>query len=91
MNCEWDEIKRQANIQKHGIDFSDVPELFDGEVVIIPDTRFEYGENRYIALGVLKGRVMVIAYTERGDNIRIISVRKATKNEQIYYFEQLAN
>jgi uncharacterized protein (DUF4415 family) len=49
----------------------------------------EYGESRYIALGILKGRVVVVAYTERDDNIRIISARKATKNEQIYYFEQL--
>jgi len=91
MSYEWDEQKRQINVKKHGVDFIDVPELFDGDVVIIPDERFDYGENRFIVIGVLKSQVLVVAYTERGDNIRIISARKATKNEQIYYFQQISN
>ena len=91
MSYEWDEPKRRANLQKHGIDFIEVPELFDGDLVIVQDTRFDYGESRYIAIGILKRRVIVVAYTERDDNIRIISARKATKNEQIYYFEQISN
>ncbi|MCG2786129.1 MAG: BrnT family toxin [Anaerolineae bacterium] len=91
MSYEWDEQKRQINVKKHGIDFSDVPEIFDGDVVIIPDERFDYGENRFIAIGVLNSQVLVVAYTERGDNIRIISARKAMKNEQIYYFQQVSN
>ena len=91
MSYEWDEQKRQINVKKHGIDFSDVPEIFDGDVVIIPEERFDYGENRFIAIGVLNSQVLVVAYTERGDNIRIISARKAMKNEQIYYFQQVSN
>jgi len=91
MSYEWDEQKRQINVKKHGVDFIDVPEIFDGDVVIIPDERFDYGENRFIVIGVLKSQVLVVAYTERGDNIRIISARKATKNEQIYYFQQISN
>jgi uncharacterized DUF497 family protein len=91
MNYEWDEQKRQINVIKHAIDFIDIPELFDGAVVIIPDERFDYGENRFIVIGFLKSQVLVVAYTERGDNIRIISARKATKNEQIYYFQQVTN
>jgi len=91
MSYEWDERKRRTNVKKHGIDFIDVPELFDSDVVIIPDERFDYGEPRFIAIGILKNLVVVIAYTERDETIRIISARKATKNEQIYYFQEIAN
>jgi len=91
MSYEWDVRKRRANVKKHGIDFIDIPEVFDGDVVILPDERFDYGEPRFIAIGILKSQVVVVAYTERGENIRIISARKATKNEQIYYFQEIAN
>ena len=91
MSYEWDERKRRANVKKHGIDFIDVPEVFDRDVVILPDERFDYAETRFIGIGILKSQVVVVAYTERGENIRIISARKATKNEQIYYFQQIAN
>jgi uncharacterized DUF497 family protein len=91
MSYEWDEQKRQINVKKHGVDFNDVPEVFDGDTVTIPDERFDYGENRFIVIGILKNMVVVVVYTERGENIRIISARKATKNEQIYYFQQISN
>ena len=91
MSYEWDEQKRQINLNKHGVDFNDVPVIFDGDIVIIPDERFDYGENRFVVIGGLKSQIVVVAYTERGDNIRIISARKATKNEQIYYFQQISN
>jgi uncharacterized protein len=91
MNYEWDEHKRQANVKKHGIDFVDVPELFDGDIIIIPDERLDYGETRFIGIGMLRNQIVVVAYTERGENIRIISARKATKNEQIYYLKQISN
>jgi uncharacterized DUF497 family protein len=88
---EWDEQKRQTNIRTHGIDFEDVPSLFDGYTVTVEDTRFAYGETRYITLGLLNGRALAIAHTERGEKIRIISARKATKYEEISYFEQITN
>jgi uncharacterized protein len=91
MSYEWDERKRRTNIKKHGIDFIDVSQVFDNDVVLLPDERSDYGETRFIAIGILKTQVVVVAYTERGENIRIISARKATKNEQIYYFQQIAN
>ena len=91
MRYEWDQQKRQTNIKKHGIDFMDIPELFDSDIVILPDERFDYGESRFIVIGILKNQVAVVVYTERDDNIRIISARKATKNEQIYYFKQISN
>ena len=91
MSYEWDEEKRQSNIQKHGVDFIDIPDIFDGEIVILPDERFDYGESRFIVIGILRNQIVVAAYTERNDNIRIISARKATKNEQIYYFQQITD
>jgi uncharacterized protein len=91
MSYEWDEQKRQANVKKHGIDFVDIPELFDHDIVVLPDERFNYGETRFIVIGILRNQVVVVAYTECSENIRIISARKATKNEQIYYFQQISN
>jgi hypothetical protein len=91
MEFEWDENKRLTNIRQHGIDFVDVPEIFDRETVTIEDDRFEYGEERFITFGLLQGWVVAVVHTERDDRIRIISARKATKYEQRAYFEQIAN
>ena len=91
MEFEWDENKRKTNIRKHGIDFVDIPVVFDGETVTIEDERFAYGEQRFVTLGLLQGRVVAVVHTERADHIRIISARKATKYEQRSYFSQIAN
>ena len=91
MKYTWDETKRQANIEKHGIDFADVPPMFDGDVFTIEDLRFDYGETRYITFGLLQYRVIVVAHTENDDVIRIISARKVTKNEEKDYFEEIGN
>jgi uncharacterized DUF497 family protein len=91
MTFEWDETKRLTNLRKHGIDFADVPLIFNGYIVTFEDDRFDYGEQRLITLGLLQGKVVVVVHTEREELIRIISVRKATKNEQQIYFEQFSN
>ena len=88
---EWDEDKRLANIHKHAIDFQDATTIFEGEIVTVEDTRFDYGEQRFITLGLLKGRVIAVVHTEREDKIRIVSARKATKYERITYFKHVAN
>ena len=62
---EWDEAKRRANVRKHGIDFVDVPSVFRGVTVTLADTRFDYGETRFVTLGLLKRRVVVVAHTEQ--------------------------
>jgi uncharacterized DUF497 family protein len=87
---DWDEYKRLTNIQKHAIDFEDITAVFNGNIVTVEDNRFDYGEQRFITLGLLKGRVIAIVHTERGAITRIISARKATNYEQITYFEQIA-
>jgi len=89
MRYEWGEAKRLANIEKHGIDFADVPPMFDGDVLTIQDQRFDYDEIRYLTFGLLKFRVIVVAHTDEVDVIRIISARKATKNEEKLYFEEI--
>ena len=89
MQFEWDEAKRLSNIRRHGIDFVEVPPLFDDDTVTVEDTRITYSEQRFVTLGLLKGRVLVVVHTERGDKIRLISARKATKYEKDSYFEQI--
>ncbi|MFB2918305.1 MULTISPECIES: BrnT family toxin [Aerosakkonema] len=89
MEFEWDEAKRLANLRKHGVDFVDVPAVFDGDIVTVEDDRFNYGEQRFITLGLLQGQVVAIVHTERDDITRIISARKATRYEQRTYFEQI--
>jgi uncharacterized DUF497 family protein len=91
MDFEWDEDKRQANIRKHGIDFVDVPAVFDGYTMTVEDTRFAYEELRYVTIGLLQGRVVAVAHTERGGKIRIISARKATRYEEISLFKQITD
>ena len=91
MRFEWDEAKRESNLLKHGIDLVDVEKVFVGETVTILDDRFDYGEERFITLGLLDERVVVILHTERDDLIRLISARKATRNEEINYFQEIAD
>lgn len=89
---EWDETKRKANIAKHGIDFPDVSEMFSSLMLVGPDSRKDYGETRKIGFGFIRGRLMVVAFTEREPNsIRIISARKANKREEAYYQEAVAD
>ena len=91
MEYQWDETKRLTNLRKHGIDFTDVPALFDGDILMVEDERLDYGEQRFVTFGLLKGRVIAVVHTERENHIRIISARKATKYEQQTYFKQLSN
>jgi uncharacterized protein len=91
MRFEWDEAKRRSNIRRHGIDFVGIDQLFASETVTILDDRFHYSDTRFITVGRFKGRVVVVAHTETNEVIRIISVRKATKNEETNYFKEIAN
>ncbi|WP_009633970.1 BrnT family toxin [Synechocystis sp. PCC 7509] len=91
MEYEWDEAKRLANLRKHGVDFVDVPAVFDGDILTVEDNRYSYGEQRFVTFGLLQGRVIAVVHTELKDYTRIISARKATKYEQRTYFEQFSN
>jgi uncharacterized DUF497 family protein len=92
MTFEWDEGKNQLNIGKHGLDLADGEELFNGRLplLVAPDTAEEYGEDRWIGIGTINGRVVVVIFTERGpDAIRLISLRKANQEEKRRYEEVL--
>ncbi len=87
MKLEWDERKRVANWRKHGLDFALARELFNAEPLRVPDTQEDYGEERWIAIGQIKGRVVTAAFVERGaDTIRILSLRKASRKEKQTYY-----
>jgi uncharacterized protein len=87
----WDDTKRRANLKKHGIDFVDAEKIFRGVTLTAEDTREAYGEQRFFTLGLLDDQVVSVTHTERGNNIRIISIRKATKHEARHYFSQIVN
>ena len=90
MKYVWDNSKNKVNIQKHGIDFVDVPSMFQHPMVTFIDQRKDYGEDRWIGIGILKTILAVVVFTEPDHNtIRIISVRKATKNEDKIYRDEI--
>lgn len=90
MQYEWDEAKNRSNFAKHGLDFADAEEVLTGPCVTFADGRFDYGEVRLITLGVLAGRIVVIAHAPRGENgTRVISMRKANRREQEIYQKRL--
>ncbi|MFP4671498.1 MAG: BrnT family toxin [Desulfohalobiaceae bacterium] len=91
MHFEWDDNKRASNLEKHGIDFQDAVKFFDSDVICFEDNRQNYGEQRYIAIGKVEGRLIVTAYTYRNRNIRILSMRKANARERRFYARYIKN
>jgi uncharacterized protein len=92
MNFEWDENKNSENIRKHGFDFADAWEIFELPMLAVADTREAYSENRFVGVGFLRQRVVLIVFAIReGDTIRIISLRKALKHERERFGEHLRN
>jgi uncharacterized DUF497 family protein len=89
MRFEWDEAKRQSNIKRHGIDFVELKKVFEGETVTLLDDRYAYGETRLLTLGLMKGTVIAVSHTETDEVVRIISARKAQKDEEITYFKEV--
>jgi uncharacterized DUF497 family protein len=81
MDIEWDETKRAANQAKHGVDFPAAARILEGGPLIFADERRDYGEARYVALGKLADRLLVVVFTLRGSAVRIISARKANARE----------
>ncbi len=91
MRFQWDERKRRANLRVHGLDFRDAPRVFEGPTFTFEDDRFVYPDQRFVTLGFLGGIAVSIVHTETRELIRIISFRKATRNEEAILFESLKN
>ncbi len=90
MRYEWDEAKNRSNYEKHGLRFEDASTVFAGPCVTFEDDRVDYGEERFITLGLLDGRAVAIAHTLRGVANRIISMRKANRREKEIYEKRLS-
>ena len=89
MLFEWDERKRQSNLQNHGIDFVRAAKMFRNPILERLDDREDYGEDRWVAIGHWENFYMVVVYTWRGENRRIISAWKAGRYEQEAYNNQI--
>jgi uncharacterized protein len=90
LKFEWDEAKAKSNFKVHEVSFELATTVFDDAFAVGRlDDREDYGEHRFVIVGMAKGQVLLlVAYTERDDRIRIISARKVTKNEQNQYFKE---
>jgi len=86
MHFTWDEKKRRANLAKHGLDFADAEQVFAGPLLLVEDDRRDYGEQRMIGIGMLGFLVVLIVHVESNDQIRIISMRKATSDESALFY-----
>jgi len=92
MKIEWDEAKNRANIRKHGFDFADTEEMFQGALLAEPDAREDYRERRWRGIGMIGGRIVQVVFCELGpDAIRILSLRKATSRERQEFEKALQN
>jgi hypothetical protein len=87
----WDEPKRRTNLRKHGLDFRDAEQVFEGVTYTYQDDRFGYEEERFVTLGLVREIAVSLVHTEEGDHIHVISMRKATKREREIYFKSVAN
>ncbi|PYQ42622.1 MAG: hypothetical protein DMF77_12360 [Acidobacteria bacterium] len=87
---EWDPQKGRGNIRQHGVDFADAVAMFEDErAITMRDDLTAVDEQRWVTLGRdTRGRILVVAYTGRGDRIRIFSARRATASERRQYLEE---
>ena len=86
MRYEWDQAKARANERKHAVSFEEAASVFRGCCLHRSDSRRDYGEARFIALGLdSNGVVLNVVYTHRGEAIRIISAWKASRHEREAY------
>lgn len=84
---EWDERKNKINQEKHGISFENAKRVFEGLILKNADTRFDYNEPRFRAIGSVEDLIMVVIYTVREGLIRLISARLANQKEREAYYE----
>jgi uncharacterized DUF497 family protein len=90
MEFEWNKNKAASNLSKHGVSFDEARTVFDDNFYVdFYDPDYSYDEHRYIIVGQsAQNRVLIVSYTERGDAIRLISARKATRKEREMYEER---
>jgi hypothetical protein len=90
MIYQWDPDKAKANVKKHGIEFADAVGIFDDPEAITREDPDSEGEQRFLSIGLdILGRTIVVAYTYRGEAFRLISARRATKQEIRIYEKRI--
>ena len=82
MGFQWDEAKSKANEAKHDVSFAEASMVFRGRFLSQQDARRDYGEARFVALGMSQGRLLRVVYTRRDGDIRIISAWKASSHDR---------
>ena len=89
LGFEWDDDKARSNRAKHGVSFEEAATVFaDPPSLTIPDPAHSQAEDRFVIMGSsYQGRLLVVVHTERGDNIRVISARRASRRERKVYEE----
>jgi len=86
---EWDDAKASSNLRKHGVSFATARAVFcDPFAIERLDDRQAYGEERFVIVGTVDARLLTVAYTLRGDRVRIISARGAEPDEHRQYHEE---
>ena len=86
---KWDPAKNALNKRLHGISFEEASRIFENEILGWPDERFDYGEERWIAIGVAGEKEIVVTYVEQEDHRRIISARETTRRERTLYWRTI--
>lgn len=89
MEFEWNPDKAALNVEKHSVSFQEAATVFNDPLsATFPDPNHSIGESRYIIIGISRfGQLLVVAHTDRGEKTRIISARKATRQEKRFYEE----
>jgi len=90
VSITFDSAKRLATLENRGLDMADAGDVFAGVTMTVEDDRHDYGEVRFITIGTLRGRMVVLVWTRRGQDRRIISMRKANGREKKLYGPRLA-
>jgi uncharacterized DUF497 family protein len=91
LTFEWDSRKARSNLAKHGVGFEEASTVFgDPLSLTIPDSEHSKMEDRFVTMGsAFSGKLLVVVHTDRGDNIRIISARRASRRERKFYEESV--
>ena len=87
MEFEWDSVKNQHNIEKHGIDFTDTVRIFERPTLTVVDNRRNYGKKRIATMGTVEDVILYVVHTVRDGIWRIISARRTNRRERKKSFE----
>ncbi len=89
MTITFDPAKRDLTLKHRGLDFARAGEVFAGRTITVLDSRFDYGEARFITAGYLDDRMVVMAWTQRGDTRHVISMRYCHAKEEKLWLSQM--